>query len=148
MHIRFGVPAEREALEELQRRASLALREHREALLANPDAIDLPEAHLRDGRVRVAERDGIIVGFSVLLPAQDELEVDGLFVEPAHWGSGVGRALMLDMLDTARRQGTGAVIVIASLSAQGFYAKFGFSPVGEVQTRFSPAMKMRRPAQA
>jgi hypothetical protein len=42
--IRLANPDEREALEELQRRASLALPDYREQLQANPDAIHLPPA--------------------------------------------------------------------------------------------------------
>ena len=42
LHIRLALPGERLKLEELQRRASLALETYREQLEANPDAIDLP----------------------------------------------------------------------------------------------------------
>jgi GNAT superfamily N-acetyltransferase len=144
MRIRFGVLAERKALEELQCRASLALEEHRAALLAHPDAIDLPEAHLSGNRVRVAESEGAIAGFSVLLPVKDGLEVDGLFVEPALWGTGIGRALMLDALDIARQAGAHVIEVVAGPRAEGFYAKFGFAPAGAEPTRFGPAVRMTR----
>ena len=55
---RLAVPTERSALEELQRRASLIWEEDREALLANPDAIELPLEQITDGRTIVAEASG------------------------------------------------------------------------------------------
>ena len=54
--IRTARSDERAALIELQRRASLALDEHREQLEANPDAIDLPAEQLALGQVQVAEQ--------------------------------------------------------------------------------------------
>jgi hypothetical protein len=42
LHIRPALPEERLDLENLQRRASLALETYREQLEAHPDAIDLP----------------------------------------------------------------------------------------------------------
>ena len=47
--IRLARPDEREALEDLQRRASLALPQYREQLLSNPDAIHLPAAQIANG---------------------------------------------------------------------------------------------------
>src|SRR5882672_3565339 len=64
IHIRPAVMAERQALEALQRRASLNNPGDRDALLANPDAIELRPDQIAAGQVFVAERDGAIVGFS------------------------------------------------------------------------------------
>ena len=80
--IRPAILSEQKALEALQLRASLSNAGDREALLANPDAIELPLAQIAAGRVFVAERDGAIVGFAAVLPRNDrETELDGLFVE-------------------------------------------------------------------
>ena len=92
---RLAVPAERSALEELQRRASLIWEEDRAALLANPDAIELPLEQITGGRTVVAESAGQLLGFSVVLPRDDgDAELDGLFVEPTYWRHGLGRALV------------------------------------------------------
>ena len=53
--IRLAYIEERLALEELQRRASLALGEYNEQLEAHPDAIELPLAQIERGEVLVAE---------------------------------------------------------------------------------------------
>ena len=55
---RLATPAERSALEELQRRASLIWEEDRDALLAHPDAIELPLEQITDGHTIVAESIG------------------------------------------------------------------------------------------
>src|SRR5262245_37736424 len=92
---RLALPAERRALEELQRRASLMWEEDRDALLANPDAIELPLEQITDGRTVVADNLGAVLGFAVVLKREDgDAELDGLFVEPAQWRHGVGRALV------------------------------------------------------
>ena len=65
--IRPAITAERESLEALQWRASLANPNDREALLANPDAIELPLRQILDGGVFVAEEAGRITGFSAIL---------------------------------------------------------------------------------
>ena len=56
--IRTAAVAEHEALEALQLRASLTNDGDREALLANPDAINIPLEQLAAGRVFVSELSG------------------------------------------------------------------------------------------
>lgn len=144
LNMRFGRAAERTALEELQRRASLVWEDYRADLLAHPEAIELPVAQLEERRVRVAEKNGEPVGFSVVLPeAAGISELDGLFVEPPHWHTGIGSRLISDAVDLARIQGARAIEVTANPRAQGFYAKCGFVFLGSVQTQFGPAMRMR-----
>jgi hypothetical protein len=53
----------------------------REALLANPDAIEIPLEQLAAGWVFVSELDGVTVGFSAIeLRVDGETELDALFV--------------------------------------------------------------------
>jgi GNAT superfamily N-acetyltransferase len=56
--------------------------------------------------VRVAVRDGVLAGFcTVAVPSRDPdadegvAEIAALNVAPAHWGTGVGSALMRDALE-------------------------------------------------
>ena len=47
--------------------------------------------------MRVAEHDGVVVGFAVLLePSGGACELDGLFVEPERMRSGIGGRLVDD----------------------------------------------------
>jgi GNAT superfamily N-acetyltransferase len=127
----------------MQRRASLALGEYRDALLANPESIELPAVQLEERRVRVAELDSQVVGFSVLLqPVAGICEIDGMFVEPAHWRLGIGRALLADATNLAIKENARAIEVTANQHAKAFYLKFGFNQTGSVQTRFGPAARM------
>ncbi len=137
--IRLARPEEREALEELQRRASLALPEYREQLLAHPDAIHLPPSQLANGQVLVVEVGGRTAGFAAVVGG----ELDGLFVEPDLWRRGIGRALVDAATHQARRKGL-ALTVTANPAARGFYEGCGFSLEGEAQTRFGPAIRMSR----
>ena len=119
--------------------------EDRAALLAHPDAIDLPLEQITDGRTIVAERDGRIAGFAVVLKRADgEADLDGLFVEPPLWRQGIGRALVESVAAMAIAEGASGLFVIANSRALDFYRACGFVAVGEVPTRFRPALQMRR----
>jgi GNAT superfamily N-acetyltransferase len=139
LNLRLARPEEREELEELQRRASLELKEYREQLLANPDAIHLPPAQIANGQVIVAELDGEVAGFAAVVGG----ELDGLFVEPDLWGRGIGRALIDAATHEARDRGL-ALTVIAQPGARRFYEICGFSVEGEAMTRFGPALRMSK----
>jgi len=143
LHIRLAKPEEQEALEELQRRASLALGEYNEQLEANPDAIELPLAQIERGEVIVAELDGRIAGFAAVLIDADAAELDGLFVEPDLWRQGIGAALIEEATHESRRRGL-ALMVVANPSAKEFYERCGFTLEGEAETSFGPALRMSR----
>lgn len=143
--IRGALVHERAALEGLQWRASLANKDDREALLAHPDAIELPLAQIEAGQVLVAEIAGARVGFAAILPRDDgDVELDGLFVEPDFWKAGIGRALVEDCSRLGRNLGAAAIHVTGNPHALGFYQACGFEMAGSRQTRFGPGLLMRR----
>jgi GNAT superfamily N-acetyltransferase len=137
--LRLARREEHDELEELQRRASLELPEYRDQLIADPEAIYLPEAQIANGQVIVAELDHEIAGFAAVVGG----ELDGLFVEPDLWGRGIGRALAEAATHEARRRGL-ALTVIANPRARRFYEHCGFAVEGEVQTRFGPGLRMTK----
>jgi GNAT superfamily N-acetyltransferase len=145
VRIRDAKRDEAAVLEALQRRSSDVWEQYREQLAAHPDVIELPQAFIDNGWVRVAaDEDDTPLGFSVVIPddgAADEL--DGLFVEPEHMGRGVGRALVEDAVTRSSARGANALEVTAG-PAQGFYERTGFRVIGDAQTRFGPAVRMRR----
>jgi GNAT superfamily N-acetyltransferase len=141
--IRFARLSERAALEQLQRRSSMHQPMYRAQLEAHPDAIELPAGQIAAGLVRVAEQDGALVGFAVLLDRSgDACELDGLFVEPEQMRGGVGRTLVDDAIRIARERGAMRIEVVANPQAVAFYEAVGFVEDGEVQTRFGPAPRM------
>jgi len=145
VRIRNATSTEAPVLEALQRRSSDVWEEYREQLAANPGAIELPQAFIDKGWVRVAvDIHETPVGFSVVVPANGSVhELDGLFVEPDQMSSGVGRALVEDAAAGASDQGAEALEVTAG-PAQAFYERVGFNLIGSAQTRFGPAVRMRR----
>jgi GNAT superfamily N-acetyltransferase len=144
VRVRDARAEERQALEALQWRASLRNAGDRAALLAHPDAIELPQWQIDDGLVRVVERAGAVAGFSVLLPPICAACVlDGLFVEPDAMRTGLGRVLVEDAARIARVRGAASIEVIANPHAGGFYERLGFSGVESVPTRFGPGERMR-----
>ena len=141
--IRPAEPAEREALERLQRRSSMHGPTYRSDLEAHPDAIELPAEQITAGHVRVAEQDGEVVGFAVLLERSGEAcELDGLFVEPDRMRAGIGRRLVDDAKRIASGRGASRIEVVANPQALAFYEAVGFVGVGDAQTRFGPARRM------
>jgi GNAT superfamily N-acetyltransferase len=138
-----ALPADIEALRELFRRSSLSNSGDRANLLANPDVLWLSDRSVQQGRTRVAiGTDGRIVGFATSLVAGDALELEDLFVDPDWMSRGVGRALVLDVVGTARRLGLARLEVIANRHALGFYEKAGFVVDRDVETRFGLAPRM------
>ena len=136
---------ERRGLTELQRRASLMWEEDRAALLANPDAIDLPADQIAGGHVFVWTEAGEVLGFAVVLPRKDgDAELDGLFVEPEAWKRGIGRGLVDHGAEMAKARGCAALNVVANKRALGFYLRCGFLAHGEVATRFGMGVAMVR----
>jgi GNAT superfamily N-acetyltransferase len=93
--IRRADSSEKKELEHLQLRASLTNAGDRDALLAHPDAIELPLEQITAGRVFVAEWNGAIVGFAAVDPRADgQSELDALFVDPDLRRHGIGRLLI------------------------------------------------------
>jgi GNAT superfamily N-acetyltransferase len=143
--IRPAIPAEREALEALQWRASLGNEGDRDALLRHPDAIDLPAEQIAAGGVFVLEQGGAIVGFSAILRREDgDTELDALFVEPEIQRQGIGRKLIEHCAAVARSAGSRALHVIGNTHAKEFYLSCGFEILGPFNTRFGSGLLMRK----
>jgi GNAT superfamily N-acetyltransferase len=144
--VRPAAIVERFELEALQWRASLMWEEDRDALIAHPDAIDLPAAQINEGRTLVAELEGTVVGFAVVLPRPDEdAELDGLFVEPSIWRAGIGRRLLRAAEGLAAAGSATFLYVVSNPRAEGFYYACDFVPVGQQSTRFGNGLVMRKP---
>ena len=141
--LRTAELADREGLEDLQRRSSMDGPMYRAQLIAHPDAIEIPAEQITAGLVRVAELDGVAVGFAVLLPASEgRCELDGLFVDPDRMGAGIGRQLVDDARRVAGEQGATGIDVVANPQAVAFYERVGFVAAGHATTRFGPAQRM------
>ncbi|SHN46939.1 GNAT family N-acetyltransferase [Cryptosporangium aurantiacum] len=104
----------------------------------------------------VAEHDGAVAGFaSVALEPWTKLErgeVDQLFVDPAHGGRGVARALLTAVDEAAAGHGLDALVTHASWRAAPVFERHGYTREevetvhldGQVLTRVR--MRRRRPS--
>jgi predicted N-acetyltransferase YhbS len=107
---------------------------HDEAFLARARiGLTVHQGDLERLIVRVAERDGAVIGFSAVDVAATELTM--LFVEPTAIGTGAGRALLADALAQAMAAGLDALLIESDPDAEPFYRRFGAVPVG---TRVAP----------
>jgi ribosomal protein S18 acetylase RimI-like enzyme len=90
--------------------------------------------------VRIAEQDGVAVGFAKVGPPGLPFEVSGptaelrqLYVLKPWHGSGVAQALMDWAMAEARQRGAGQLflsVFVDNHRAQRFYARYGFEAVG------------------
>jgi ribosomal protein S18 acetylase RimI-like enzyme len=88
------------------------------------------------GALLVAERDGEVVGFAVVGPSRDPEGAGELYVlnlDPDHWGTGAGRALLAAAQAELDRQGfaeTVLWVLVGNARARRFYEIAGWTADG------------------
>ena len=99
----------------------------------------LPEASLW----LAVDESGTAIGFMLL----DGNHMDALFIDPAHRGSGIGRALVEHALESHPDLTTD--VNEQNVQALGFYEHLGFQRIGRSETdkqgRSYPLIHLRRP---
>ncbi|WP_455675855.1 GNAT family N-acetyltransferase [Pradoshia sp.] len=98
-------------------------------LLADPSQ-SMVEAYIDKGECFVAEEDDQVVGVYVLMSSGSEtVEIINLAVAEEHQGKGFGRALLMDAIQQAKRQGYKTIEIGTGNSSIGqlaLYQKCGF----------------------
>lgn len=94
-----------------------------------PPEIELDEADPTCRHAMAITRDGSVIGTGRLLR---DGHVGRMAVLSEFRGKGVGARLLSSLIDEAKRLGMDEVVLNAQLTAEGFYARFGFQPEGEV----------------
>ena len=98
-------------------------------LLADPSQ-PMVEAYIDRGECFVAEEGKQVIGVYVLISKSPEtVEIINLAVAEEHQGKGVGRALLMDAIQTAKRQGYKTIEIGTGNSSIGqlaLYQKCGF----------------------
>jgi GNAT superfamily N-acetyltransferase len=102
------------------------------------------------GRMRVAEEDRRVLGFSLVEGEPPHGELAALFVDPTAIGTGCGGLLLRDALDGAARAGFRSLILDADPGAEPFYLhlgahRIGESPSGSIAGRMLPRLEFRLP---
>lgn len=81
--------------------------------------------------VIVAERSGEIAGFYALeRMSRTSFELDALFVEPAHIGSGLGRTLMEHAFSMVAAKSGISLLIQGDPHAEDFYLSIGARKIG------------------
>jgi len=79
-----------------------------------------------------AVEGGEVLGFCMASLAGQEARIEHLWVRPAHWGQGVGRALFRHVEAVAKSAGAAVLAVESDPHAEGFYVSMGAVRVGSV----------------
>jgi GNAT superfamily N-acetyltransferase len=140
--IRDAEPDDMATLRDVFRRSSLSNDDDRMKLLAHPDVLEFSGEGVTDGRTRVAEAGGRVIGFATWLGTGDMTEIEDLFVDPDWMRGGVGRALVHDLIGLARQRGVCRVEVTGNPHARAFYEAVGFTLDHEVDTLLGPGLRM------
>lgn len=114
----------------------------------------IPPGDIANGpaEYHVAEQAGRIVGFCGAAPAHGlQYELEALFVEPAHIGTGIGRRLIRHALGRVAERGGRSLVIQGDPNAERFYRAAGGEHTGHreslsVPGRFLPVFTIRVPA--
>ncbi len=128
--IRRARPDEADALTVLCLRAKAHWGYPAEQLARWHDALTVRADVLASHPAWVAERDGRLVGYCLLLAGEPHWCLEDLFVDPSAIGQGIGRALMAQALVTARDGGARGLTIDADPHAEAFYLSQGARRVG------------------
>ena len=142
VEIRAAVESDLPRLRAVFRDSSWSNEGNRELLVEHPEFLELSADAVREGRTRAAVINGNIVGFASLADATGRLELEDLFVDPAFMRQGVGRALIRDVAEQARRRGVRRVEVDANDHALRFYEEVGFVALERVALDHGTAVRM------
>ena len=91
----------------------------------------------------VAEEGGALVGYAgMMFTGGPQADVLTLAVAPAHWGQGVGTALLGALVDEAGRRGHTEVMLEVRQDnprARGLYLRHGFAEIGIRRGYYQPS---------
>jgi len=102
-------------------------------------------AWVPDTRYYLVAEDGSgrLVGYAGLMAARDEATVQTIGVHPDLHGSGLGHAMLHELLEEARRRGCFEVYLEVRADnrpALGLYEQFGFSTLGRRRDYYGPGL--------
>jgi ribosomal-protein-alanine N-acetyltransferase len=96
----------------------------------------------------LAREDGRMIGYSVMMQVVDEVHLLNISVLPESQRAGRGSALLIHLLDSARRQAAIRMLLEVrpgNISGLGFYRRHGFTEIGR-RRDYYPAHEGREDA--
>ena len=98
----------------------------------------------------VAEMDGALVGFYLLIPGAKAWTLEHLWISPYFARRGIGRALLAHAVRTAQGAGAASIVIDADPNAEPFYVACGAvregavaAPIDGDPARIRPQLSLR-----
>jgi GNAT superfamily N-acetyltransferase len=95
------------------------------------EALTITPEYIEANQVFVAENDEGITGFYALVVSDNRAELDHMWVSPDHLGTGIGKALFVHAMRSAKGQNLSEVEILSDPNAESFYQKMGAYRTGE-----------------
>jgi GNAT superfamily N-acetyltransferase len=96
------------------------------------------ERDIRHSYCLVAEERDVLCGYAMTFVDGETAVLRDLFIEPAHFGRGLGTKLFSRALDHARANGAHRFVLHADPHARGFYERLGMRCTREVKSNVMP----------
>jgi len=142
MIVRDARLEETEALSELVLRSKASHGYDAAFVEACRSELRITAERLHAERVRVAARASELLGVASLHVDADEAELTALFVEPAHLGTGIGRALWCEVLEECAARGARRLRIESDPFAVDWYTRHGAVRVGDVPSGSIPGRRI------
>lgn len=95
-----------------------------------PEDIELDEDDERAFHA-IALENGEPLGCGRMVSHEDHVKIGRMAVLPEHRGRGIGRSVLEFLHQAAKARGYRKAVLHAQLTAEGFYLKNGYRPVGD-----------------
>ncbi len=109
--------------------------------------LTITTTYLRKNIVLKAVQGDTILGFGALEKNAEGIEVEHLWIMPAHIGRGLGKCIMDQLKIAATALGEPKILIVSDPYAVGFYEKQGGKVVGQEESspadRFLPVLEIR-----
>ena len=143
--IRIARPQEAQTLSALCRRSKAHWGYDARFMRLSEAALAVPRALIALGQVLVAEdADATLLGVASVevLDAPGEFDLAHFFVEPAAFGTGVGRALFAAAVELAKAKGARRLVILSDPNAAAFYARMGAVAIGDAPSDAIPGRRL------
>lgn len=139
--IRCADPGDAEILSALALRSKSYWGYSQDFMDACREELRIESGHIlnEDASYFVADLDGLIVGYYALLRGSaSACELEALFVEPTHIGTGIGRLLIEHAKETAIGLDVTRITIQGDPNAERFYLAAGGTQIGERESGSVP----------
>lgn len=145
LQLRPGLPTEAVALSALALRSKAHWGYDEDFLARCREDLTVLPGDCDGRRLVVAVVDGVLAGYvRIAGTPPDAGELEALFVDPPHIGSGCGRALLARAVEIAAAEGMMRLGITADPFAQPFYERAGALPVGDAPSTVIPGRRLPR----